>query len=400
MRSAEGTERLHHLDALRASTMLLLVPVHAASLLSANGHEGAWAVAIYWTVHVFRLPLFFSMSGFFLALLVSKRGVRQTARNRTLRIALPLGAGLLVLIPLMVAAGQQTGVIVASDGKPSTGSPFALQPSFLWFLWYLLILDGVAMATWLCAPGLLRRAGTAIGAGLAQPFPGLVLLAIPTTIALWPQFSWTAATESTTFVPSLSILAYYALFFGLGATLCAHRYLLAAAARNAWRWLGFAVAATLPAALLFTLHNSPTYGSSPVVHGAALLIYALATWASLLALIGLATRYLNRPKPRLRYLADASYWIYLSHMPLMVPVLALLAATSLGLPLQFAIVTASALALSLLTYALCVRYSVIGRVLNGPRRRPERSRSRSQAGFDLLGRSRFTRSEEAAEPQA
>jgi len=380
--------------------MLLLVPVHAASLLSANGHKGAWAVAIYWFVHVFRLPLFFSMSGFFLALLVSKRGVRQTARNRTLRIALPLVAGLLVLIPLMVAASQHTGVIVAGDGKPSAGSPFAPQPSFLWFLWYLLILDGVAMATWLLVPGLLRRAGAAIGAGLARPFPGLVLLAIPTTIALWPQLSWTAATESTTFIPSPSVLAYYALFFGLGATLCAHRYLLVAAARNAWRWLACALAATVPAALLFALHNSPGYGSSPLIHGAALLVYAVATWASLLALIGLATRYLNRSHPRLRYLADASYWIYLSHMPLMVPVLALLAITSLGVPLQFTIVTASALALSLLTYALCVRYGSIGRVLNGPRRRPARAESHSKIASGLRRRGRLTQPAGAAGPRA
>ncbi len=108
------------------------------------------------------------------------------------------------------------------------------------------------------------------------------------------------------------------------------------------------------------------------MHGAALLIYAIATWASLLALVGLATRYLHRSSPRLRYLADASYWIYLSHMPLMVPVIALLAATSLGVPLQFTIVTAASLALSLITYALCVRYTVIGRALNGPRSRPVR----------------------------
>lgn len=358
--------------------MLLLVPVHAASLLSANGHEGAWAVAIYWFVHVFRLPLFFAMSGFFLALLLSKRGLRQTARNRTLRIALPLVAGLLILVPLMIWASQETGIIVAGDGRLSHGSAFAPQPSFLWFLWYLLILDGAAMAVYTLAPGLLRRAGAAIGGALARPWPGLALLAVPTALALWPQASWTAATETTTFVPSPSILAYYALFFGLGATLCAHRQLVDTAGRNAWRWLACAALATVPAAVLFTLHNSPTYGSQPLVHGAALLIYAVATWASLLALIGLATRYLHRSSPRLRYLADASYWIYLSHMPLMVPVIALLAATSLGVPLQFTLVTASSLALSLATYALCVRYTMIGRALNGPRSRPVRRKERQE----------------------
>ncbi len=107
--------------------MLLLVPVHASSLLSVNGHEGAWAVAIYWFVHVFRLPLFFAMSGFFLALLLSKRGLSETARNRTLRIALPLVAGLLILVPLMIWAGQQTGIVVAGDGGHLTRQPAPLS---------------------------------------------------------------------------------------------------------------------------------------------------------------------------------------------------------------------------------------------------------------------------------
>ena len=73
--SMGSSTRIHSMDALRASTMLLLVPVHAAVLISLNGHEGVWATAIYWIVHVFRLPLFFAMSGFFLALLLVPQGV-------------------------------------------------------------------------------------------------------------------------------------------------------------------------------------------------------------------------------------------------------------------------------------------------------------------------------------
>jgi len=361
--------------------MLLLVPVHASSLLAINGHEGAWAVTIYWFVHVFRLPLFFAMSGFFLALLLSKRGVRRTARNRTLRIALPLAAGLLILVPLMTVASKQTGIIITEGEDLSHANPLVPQLSFLWFLWYLLILDGVAMAIYLLAPGALWRTGVVIKSCLARPLPGIVLLAVPTVLALWPQPTWTAAADTMSFVPNPTILAYYALFFGLGATLCSHRQLLADAARNAWRWALLATATTVPAALLFTLHNSPGYGSQPSVHGAALLFYALATWASLLALVGLATRYLHRSNPRLRYLADASYWIYLSHMPLMVPIIALIATTSFGVPLQFTIVTVSALALSLITYALFARYTVIGRALNGPRRRPESRRVRRKSAL-------------------
>ena len=45
-------------------------------------------------------------------------------------------------------------------------------------------------------------------------------------------------------------------------------------------------------------------------------LYAIASWAWTLALLGLALRYLNGYSATRRYLSDASYWIYLVHLPL------------------------------------------------------------------------------------
>lgn len=363
--------RIHSMDALRASTMLLLVPVHAAGLMAVNGHPGAWATVIFWVVHVFRLPLFFAMSGFFLVLLLDRKGMGETARNRTVRIVGPLLIGLVTLVPLTVLAAQETGGILAAESGVPEGSPFAFKPSFLWFLWYLLILDAVAVALFLLAPRLLRAGGERLRGLIANPRAGILLLAVPTALMIWPAEIWMATPEADTFVPNPPVLAYYALFFALGATLRVHGDLVASAGRNSWRWAACAVAATFPAALLFSLHNS-VHGSQPVVHGAALLIYAVATWTSLIALVGLAHRYLDRPRPRLRYMADSSYWIYLSHMPAMVLLLGLISVTALGTGPQFLLLTAGSLAFSLLTYPVLVRYTAIGRLLNGPRTRPRK----------------------------
>lgn len=366
-------DRIHSMDALRASTMLLLVPVHAAGVVSLNGHEGAWAVGVYWLVHVFRLPLFFAMSGFFLALLLRRKGLRATARNRTVRIIVPLAVGLVTLIPLMILAAQATGTALNEDGSVPGGSPFTFEPGFLWFLWYLLIVDAAAVALYLLAPGLLQRAAGSMRWLVSRPLAGIVLLAAVTALALWPASHWVSSPAVDTFVPELPVLAYNALFFAFGATLCVHRDLVAAAGRDAWRWAACAVLATALAGWLFTLHNSPA-GEQTVVHAAALMLYATATWTCLIALIGLANRYLNHPRPALRYLADSSYWIYLSHMPALILAVALGGALALGAASQFLLVTAMALAFSLLTYPLFVRYTVIGRMLNGPRRRPSRRR--------------------------
>jgi peptidoglycan/LPS O-acetylase OafA/YrhL len=361
------------MDALRASTMLLLVPVHSALLLSVNGHGGTWAMAFYWAVHVFRLPLFFAMSGFFLVLLLSRKGLRATARNRTIRIVGPLAIGLVTLVPLLILASRATGIAIGEEAPAVDGSPFVFEPSFLWFLWYLLIIDAAAVSIFLLAPGLLGRAGRGMRTLLSRPITGIALLVVPTTLALWPADHWIVDPRPGTFVPDPAALAYYALFFGLGATLSAHRGLVAEAGRNAWTWAACAVLAAVPAGLLFALRNSADLGSRPEIHLAALLIYAIATWASLLALVGLANRYLSQPRPALRYMADSSYWIYLSHLPAMVLVIALVGSTALGTGPQFVLITLGSLAFSLATYPLFVRYTPIGRLLNGPRQRPART---------------------------
>jgi fucose 4-O-acetylase-like acetyltransferase len=149
------------MDALRASSMLLLVPVHSALLLAVNGYGGAWSSSLYWIVHLFRLPLFFAMSGFFLVFLLGRRGLQGTVRNRTVRIVGPLALGMVTLAPLFLLASQTTGTAIGDNGA-AEGSPFVLAPSFLWFLWYLLVLDGLAVAAYLLAPALLAAAGNAL----------------------------------------------------------------------------------------------------------------------------------------------------------------------------------------------------------------------------------------------
>lgn len=349
--------------------MLLLVPVHAAMLLAVNGHPGAWASAIYWLIHVFRLPLFFAMSGFFLALLIARRGVGSTLRNRSLRIAVPLAIGLFTLVPLLIAVSHASGIAISGEGSPPRGGTFKVQLSYLWFLWYLLILDGIAFSTYLLVPRVAQRLGHGMKWAIATPLAGIALLAVPTALALWQQPEWTAAAPAGSLVPNPSTLAYYALFFALGTTLCRHRELVDAARRDAWKWAACAAAATIPAAALFTSHNSPQLAGRPVIHGAALLIYAVATWTSLMALVGLASHYLNRPRTAFRYMADSSYWIYLFHLTPMVLLIALLSGSGLGTPVQFALVVAGSLVASLATYPLLVRYTPIGWVLNGRRER-------------------------------
>jgi peptidoglycan/LPS O-acetylase OafA/YrhL len=362
--------RFHSMDALRGSAMLLVVPIHAAALLSQNGHPGAWATAVYWVIHFFRLPLFFAMSGFFAVALVGRKGLRVTAGNRAVRIGGPLLLGLFTVLPLTLVLGELTGTVLVNGEEAPFGNPFTFEPGLLWFLWYLLLINGIGLILHLYAPRLLTASGRLFRASVAHPLGGILLLSLPTVLMLWSAVSWTAEAPAQTFMPAPGLLVYYGLFFALGATLGRYRELIGAVSRSAWHWTACAAAATVPAGLLFSLHNSPAYSGRLDVHAAALLLYAMATWCTLIALIGLATRYVTREWRPVRYVADASYWIYLSHMPAVVVLVPLAGMTALGTAPEFALVTLGAAAASLLTYPVLVRGTVIGRLLNGTPKRP------------------------------
>ena len=80
----------------------------------------------------------------------------------------------------------------------------------------------------------------------------------------------------------------------------------------------------------------------------------------------------------MRWLADASYWVYLVHLPLLFAIQYRLLDIPLHWTAKFALSTAATLALSFASYQWLVRHTAIGRLLNGPRpdtRQPRASRA-------------------------
>ena len=100
------SDRRHDLDALRAFAMLLGIALHIS--LSLGGTP--WMVMdsrpspvfhwLYSAIHGFRMQLFFIVSGYFTALLASRRGILPMQQNRALRILVPCLLGLATLVPL------------------------------------------------------------------------------------------------------------------------------------------------------------------------------------------------------------------------------------------------------------------------------------------------------------
>jgi len=363
MRGSWGV-RVHSMDALRASSMMLLVPIHVCGLIAVNGEPSAILTGIAWVIHLFRLPLFFAMSGFFLRLVCERRGLRPTLRRRVLRVAVPLAIGLAVLVPLLMILSAAMDVSISAAG-PAT-SLFGLAPSYLWFLWYLLIIDACAMLLLRFAPRTIGAASNTLARTIGNPI-GVVMLAVPTGMLLIGQADWMPTAPSDTFRIEPAMFAYYATFFVLGMALYSVPQRVEALGRETRRWGLAALASGSVALVLFTVHNS--HGVGVGVHAVQLAAFGIATVTVLHVLLGLATRHLNVERPTIRYVADSSYWIYLSHLQILVPLLALVLAMNVPWPVALPTLTLATLAATIVLYGLFVRYSVIGFVLNGPRKR-------------------------------
>ena len=100
------------------------------------------------------------------------------------------------------------------------------------------------------------------------------------------------------------------------------------------------------------------------------LAYCTASWCWMFGLVGAALRFLSRENAVMRYLADASYWMYLWHLPLVFALQAVVMHWHLHWSIKAPLILGVATALLLLSYRCLVRGTWVGLVLNGRRHNP------------------------------
>ena len=159
--------RYHALDSLRAAMMFLGIYLHAVVAYSPNGgwpYKQAeltrvldWSISI---IHVFRMPIFYAMAGFFAALLFARYGRRRAAWNRFMRIVVPFVVGWIVVWPLvMLLAGMgYYDLDIALDAFAKGAIWKYAGPLHLWFLEYLIVLYALAAVAIMVVPLVLSPA--------------------------------------------------------------------------------------------------------------------------------------------------------------------------------------------------------------------------------------------------
>ena len=392
-------QRLHALDALRAVAMQLGLVLHAAipfmrgevagSIPFMEANVAFWPAAdraehagfdfVVYLIHAFRMPAFFVMAGFFAHLLYRKRGARTFAKQRLLRIGLPYVVALVVIIPIGLGVWFYGWGVRAEMEGPDFAAAVAqhvvdsdYSPMHLWFLHYLIVMYLVTLLV-LAIGGRMQAAGYGpkLDGGarrlLASPWGILAL----TAVAIPPMLGmreWTSDTPYT-FLPQVHLLAFYGLFYLFGWLLYPQRDLLGQfATRSGWH-LVLGILLVLP---LLTLVLGPAWRDAAGQERALLDVlgrgmYALLTWLLTLGMIGIFLRFFDRPSATMQYLADAAYWMYIIHLPVVALLNIAVAGWELpGVVKMVGVVLVSG-GLLLASYQLGVRHTIVGRILNGPR---------------------------------
>lgn len=379
-----AAERLHALDNLRAVMMWLGIVLHVAMVYTVQPMPVPWhdtqtsegADAVLGIIHAFRMPTFFIVAGFFVALLVEKRGLRGMLTNRVARLGAPFA---LLWPPLYVATGLCAMLFVHRVARGSWGVDEALMipvpghpkinTMHLWFIWMLL---WMCVATFALAP-LTRVVSTPWRQRLGRVFArvasstfGLAALALPLAL-LGLGYRGGFLTAGGSFLPPLTEWLHNGLFYAFGLALYHQRGTLLAHYQRRWVLYGALgwVFIALSGVLVKTELTQP--GSIPHFEFVSGLVFNLCTWFWSVGVIGLFARHVQRSNAVLRYLSQASYWVYLIHLPLTIVFGALLLNEPLSVLTKCAISITATSVVALLSYHLLVRSTPLGALLTGKR---------------------------------
>lgn len=373
-----NTSRLHYMDNLRALAMLAGVVFHAGLAYSVLLHQ-FWPTAdvgqsvsvdiFLWFSHLFRMPLFFVVAGFFAALLVAKQGIGGMLRNRFLRVLLPF----IVFWPIAYVA--MTSLIVHAANKVEHPSPLLMliknwltlanapqAPPTLLHLWFLPYLLCFCILVWAITTLEIKW----LRACFVKLSPRVLIGVVPLVLALALATVSAPFPAPDSFFPQVWALIFYGIYFGFGYQLYLHQSLIENVKPLAPRLLLAALAIYALFLLMISMQNP--LQAKPLWHVLQAILEAyIGFWMMLTCLI-YGKRLLDRSNRLLRYLADASYWVYIVHLPILFAIQYPLLDVDANWPIKFTISLAATLAISFLSYHLLVRNTVLGKLLNGTRR--------------------------------
>jgi fucose 4-O-acetylase-like acetyltransferase len=391
--------RRHDVDWLRVLAVYLLFVFHVAMAFNPapfyhirNGEQSLAMLVGAGFISLWHMPLLFLLAGWSAHGSLAARGSAGFARERLLKLWVPLLAGCVLLMPpikylelrsgldanyrgLYVSPALQESFAPVIPGGLPLMAPFdesflEFLPTFftrldrftwahLWFIAYLLVFTALYLPVfrWLRA----RRGELAHAPGwwIYLPIAPLALV----QVALRPH--WPGLQN---LYDDWANVAYYSTYLFAGFLLARQPALERAVHREWRRALGVGLAAALVLLL----------GVLGVIAAPSALLAGtpVAGWCFVVALLGAAHRFLAPLTTGLRYLTESAFPVYWLHQAAIVligyPILQL----ELGIATKYALLLVASVSATLALYHFVVRRFSITRLCVGMKPRPSHAPAR------------------------
>jgi len=381
----EKTARIHSLDSLRAIMMLLGLVLHSALTYNVTNHGDVWNLKdpettdvatdfLVLLIHSFRMPIFFVIAGFFGALLFYERKPLKMVKNRVSRIVFPFVVFILILTPILSFVFRYSGFVFDEIANPlaKTIQPFSELHIYipngtahLWFLYYLIYATGFSVVVALLlkkTPKITQKISLVFSWIIQKPFVRVLFFA-GITFGILSVLKTPMVAPSTAFVPDSNTFLFYVFFYLVGWVLYKSKQHLQTIMRFDWLCLALAVILVISQGVLIQyadLELTPR-SNSPLL----MVFSALIVWLFIFGSTGLFIRYGSNHSKRMRYISDASYWVYLIHLPLTIIFPITVWKLPIGAIPKFLLVLLGTTIVCFVTYHFLVRNTFIGKFLNG-----------------------------------
>lgn len=377
--------RIHAFDNLRAVMMWLGILLHVAINHTTGPSPLPWrdsatspvADLVLMFIHAFRMPVFFILAGFCVALLVAKRGHKAMLKHRLRRLALPfaifwpillIGTVLVMLVYVHLMARGTFGIDVSLLAKKGRGSsPFTTM--HMWFVYYLIwfcVFTAALAPLWARMSARMREGAGDVFQALVNNWWGPLLLTVPLAIVGSSYRAGMLAPDGS-FILNPAEIVHHGLFFVFGLLLHRHQdAVLPHLVKTCW---SNAIAGLVVFVPVLGAFDSFTADPTAIAHIEWVIasLYNLTSWLWSFALIGLFLRFVSAQNRVLRYVSESSYWVFLVHMLGTIGFGAMVYKLPIGAIGKMTLNVAATTVACLITYQLFVRHTFIGVLLNGKR---------------------------------
>ena len=364
------TERFHGLDAVRGIAMLLGIVLHASLPYIEGLPKGLWPSdkntsniipIIFEFIHIWRMPIFFIISGFFANLVITRKSLIIWWKNRFLRLVLPAMIFFPIVsltIPWIFKYGYTGNInfFFSNEG----------QPHHLWFLYHLFIF--VLFSIFIRFFGLIiykffKQINLIVVVDIfnkVKSFLGRhIFYSRFPVLMIFVFFIFNLFTGADLIINPLAS----GLYFLFGYRLYKNNLLFDFIKSN---WKFYLIGGLTVTIVFFILNNQASNFAKEDVRWIPWVILKISSAVLLsFSFIGLAEQKFSNLNPIVRFISDSSYWVYLIHLPLVAFITFFMLKITIFAELKFLIAIILTSAICLVTYKYFVRSTIIGILLNG-----------------------------------